>query len=219
MPTDTYPIPPDDFVPGYVGVAVIGHVIMGDIAVTLTDLATRGLLRAQPFGGGRYPDWILSVPQAPRPDDLRDHEVALLDGIADSGDEDGVYLSDLRNNFKPALERARSAIIQDGIRHGWLHRHSHRTLKGEEMGRTVEAFERELRDLMKDEGTSILRQMYLPYALHFGLVKPNGTPLAELAGEWLHTFKDLHGWNHVVREVPGYVHFVFPSWGHTNPRR
>jgi len=70
---------------GQLGVIVIGRVIMGDIAVTLADLAQRKLLIVSETGGDG--DWLLSPSAGIAPDreqsPLLGYEKRLLDALTE----------------------------------------------------------------------------------------------------------------------------------------
>jgi len=63
-----------------------GHVIMGDVAVTLVDLATRELLQIEPSPDEQGEEWIITSALESVPEDQRDaiatYEKTLLTGVA-----------------------------------------------------------------------------------------------------------------------------------------
>lgn len=93
---------------------LLGRVIMGDIAATLADLASRQAIIVEEASAG---GWLVSVEHGFDDHGLAGYEQALLHDLPGSpgpigGIEDSVP------------ERARSALIHDGIARGWL-RHLH----------------------------------------------------------------------------------------------
>jgi hypothetical protein len=131
---------------GQLGVIVIGRVIMGDIAVTLADLAQRELLTIDEAGDDR--DWLLGPSAAAASGQTRSHllgyEKRLLDGLAEAGAP--ARLSALPNGFGRALDETRGALVREAVRQGWLRRlhHGRRSPKGEDLARQVRFFRRDL---------------------------------------------------------------------------
>lgn len=75
--------------PGQMGVILIGHVIMGDIAVTLADLAMRNLVRVEASQRGTGDEtWLVSslvgATSRHQPSSLLGYERRLLDALSDS---------------------------------------------------------------------------------------------------------------------------------------
>lgn len=188
------PAIPEGLRAGQLGVVVIGRVIMGDIAVTLVDLAQRKLLTVSKADG----DWVLS-PSAEaaaagrRQSQLLGYEKRLLDGLVEV---DGpARLSTLASRFGTALDESRSALVHEAVRRGWLRhlRHDQRTPKGEDLAREVRLFGHELRQL-KTRSEVVAGDLLLPYALHFGLISGEQLPLARFAHAWVRTFAGQPGW-------------------------
>jgi len=188
---------PGELRAGQLGVIVIGRVIMGDIAVTLVDLAQRKLLTVSETGGDG--DWLLSpsagVPtgrqQSPP---LLGYEKRLLDGLVGVGTPS--RLSALAGEFGKALDDTREALMREAVHQGWL-RHMHhdqRTRKGDDLALQVRSFSRDLRRLKADGGKETLIGDLLPYALHFGLISDEQTPLAGFAHAWVRAFAGQPGW-------------------------
>jgi hypothetical protein len=196
MSVSALPAVPGGLRAGQFGVVVIGRVIMGDIAVTLIDLAQRKLLTVSEAGDGG--DWLLSPSAGPglgrRRSDLLDYEKRLLDGLAGAGAP--VLLSALAGGFGPALDGARAALIREAVHQGWLRHlhHDQRTPSGEDLARQVRTFRRDLRRLTADGDQEALAGDLLPYALHFGLVSGDQMPLARFPHAWVRMFAGQPGW-------------------------
>ena len=83
------PAPPGGLRPGQLGVVMLGRVIMGDMAVTLVDLAIRELVRVEQAPDGGDGGWQLTplLAGAPRQqrESLLEYEHKLLEGLADCG--------------------------------------------------------------------------------------------------------------------------------------
>jgi hypothetical protein len=192
-PHDGALLPPDGLRPGQLGVVLLGRVIIGDIAATLVDLASREIVQVaedQDAGG-----WLLGVPSAAAPgsrDRLLGYEKALVRGLpADRR----AGIEELAGTYRAAMDRARARLIADAMRRGWLKRLSReRTERGEELARRVRSFQRDLRRLRAEQGEVALAGGLLPYALHFGLVRSADQPLARFAGAWVTACAVLPGW-------------------------
>jgi hypothetical protein len=179
--------------PGEVSLVVLGRVVMGDIAVTLVDLAQRDLLRAEETDDDA--DWLLSPLRgisARRA--IAGYETKLLEQLADRGET--VRLSSLAAGLGQDLGKVRRALEHEVVAQGWVRRlhHDRRTPKGEELARRVRSFQRELRKVKSDGGEEALGGTLLPFALRFGLVSGDQVPLARFAHDWVRTFGDLPGW-------------------------
>jgi hypothetical protein len=177
------PAPPEGLLPGQLGVVLLGRVIMGDIAVTLVDLAMREFAEVSesPADG-----WLVS--SLPRPA-LHGYQGKLLQGLPGSP-------SPVSRLSPSVLDKVRSALVDEAVHRGWLRRlhHDQRTKRGEELGRQVRSFQRDLRHLKTARGEDALAVSLLPYALHFGLVSRSAIPLARFAQAWVETFAYLPGW-------------------------
>jgi hypothetical protein len=187
---------PGELRAGQLGVIVIGRVIMGDIAVTLVDLAQRKLLTVSETGGDG--DWLLSpsagVAKGRQQSPLLGYEKRLLDGLIDVGAPS--RLSALASGFGKALDDTREALVREAVHQGWL-RHMHhdqRTREGDDLALQVRSFSRDLRRLKADGGKEALAGALLPYALHFGLIPDEQTPLARFAHAWVRVFVGQPGW-------------------------
>jgi hypothetical protein len=196
MSTAHVPAAPGGLRPGQLGVIITGRVIMGDIAVTLADLAQRKLLTLSRAGDDG--DWLLSPSRGPAPGrqqrQLLEYEKRLLDGL--SGADAPARLSALANGFGSALDATREALVREAVHQGWL-RHLHRdqrSPKGEDLARQVRTFRRDLRRLKADGGQEALAGDLLPYALHFGLVSDDQMALARFARAWVRVFAEAPGW-------------------------
>ena len=119
------PAPPDGPRPGQVGLVCAGRVILGDVAVTLVDLAIRGhldLALGQPPAGGGGGGWLLTPRPAAAPSQgagaLLGYERILLSGLAGSG---GTV--SLRAVPRAVLDQTRRELIHDAVRRGWFRGH------------------------------------------------------------------------------------------------
>ena len=197
------PASPKGLKPGEISLVVLGRVIMGDIAVTLVDLAQRDLLRVEETDDGA--DWLLSPlhgASARRP--IAEYETRLLEQLADRGQV--VRLSSLAADLGQDLGKVRRALEHEAVAQGWVRRlrHDQRTPKGEELVRRLRSFQRELRKFKSEAGDEAVSGTLLPFALRFGLVSGDQLPLARLAHDWVRTFADLPGWWPVQPAQPEY---------------
>jgi len=187
------PLPPDGLRPGQLGVVLLGRVIVGDIAATLVDLAGREIVQVaeDPDAG----TWLLGASSAARHrrQELHGYEKALLRELPT---DRLAGITDLAPTYLKAMARARSALIGDAVRRGWLRRfgQGQRTKQGEELALRIRSFQRELRRRRSDQGESAFDGPSLPYALHFGLVHSGELPLARFAAAWVGAFAGLPGW-------------------------
>jgi len=182
-----------DLKPGEISLVTLGRVVMGDIAVTLVDLAQRDLVRVEETDDGT--DWLLT----PSPDGsarraIAEYETKLLEKLADRGQ--AARLSSLAADLGRDLGKVRHALEHEVVAQGWVRRlhHDQRTPKGEELARRLRSFQRELRKLKSDEGEEAFGGTLLPFALRCGLVSGDQPPLARFAHDWVRTFGDLPGW-------------------------
>jgi hypothetical protein len=201
--------------PGEISLVVLGRVVMGDIAVTLVDLAQRDLLRAEEADDGA--DWLLSPLRgisARRA--VAEYETELLEQLAGRGEI--VRLSSLAAGLGQDLGKVRRALEHEVVAQGWVRRlhHDQRTPKGEELARRVRSFQRELRKFKSDGGEETLGGTLLPFALRFGLVPGDQLPLARFAHDWVRTFGDLPGWR-PAQPRPQYDNFDGPMFGAAPP--
>jgi len=189
--------------PGQMGVVVLGRVIMGDVAVTLVDLAQRGRVDVTESGDSdtATADWMVAARS--RPNQLPGYEQILLDGLADY--DAPARLSVLAAEFSLVLGRVRTDLIREAVHSGWLRhwRHGQRTPQGEELARQLHAFRDELQQLKAEHGEDVLIRDWLPYALHFGLVSHDRIQLARFAWSWVDAFKGLESWSHAEPRLRG----------------
>jgi hypothetical protein len=201
--------------PGEISLVVLGRVVMGDIAVTLVDLAQRDLLRAEEADDGA--DWLLyplrgiSARRA-----VAEYETKLLEQLAARGEI--VRLSSLAAGLGQDLGKVRRALEHEVVAQGWVRRlhYDQRTPKGEELARRLRSFQRELRMFKSDGGEEALGDTLLPFALRFGLVPGDQLPLARFAHDWVRTFGDLPGWR-PAQPRPQYDNFDGPMFGAVPP--
>lgn len=204
------PRPPDNVRPGQVGVVMLGRVIIGDVAVTLVDLAVRRFLSVQERGDGQEPqasrpDWSLTAVQAAglaqRPESLLGYERTLLDAVADGGE---TTTSALSARMAQILADTRREILRDAVHRGWLGHihHDQRTAEGDELAARIRSFQSRLRHFATSQREETLAGPLLPYAMHFGLVHGDDLPLVRFARHWVRTFSVLPGWHQEVPKVP-----------------
>jgi len=195
---DAVPAAIEGLRPGQTGVVVLGRVIMGDIAVTLVDLIQRGFLTVEETTD--HGDWRLTLATGTGTSKqklggvLLDYEKRLLGGLSEDGGES--RLSSLAARFGKALDETRKVLIRDAVHQGWLRhlRHDQRTAEAEELAGHVRFFRRDLRRLVADGDQRALSGQLLPYALRFGLLSDQGTPLVRFTQAWVGAFADLPGW-------------------------
>jgi hypothetical protein len=198
--------------PGEISLVILGRVVMGDIAVTLVDLAQRDQLRIEETDDGA--DWLLTQSRGvPARRAITEYETKLLEKLADRGR--AVPLSSLAAGLGQDLGEVRRALEHEGVAQGWIRRlhHDQRTPKGEELARHVRSFQRELRKLKSDRGEEAISGTLLPFALRFGFVSGDRLPLARFAHDWVRTFGDLPGWRPAQPERPVYDNYgpLFPE--------
>lgn len=198
--------------PGEITLVVLGRVVMGDIAVTLVDLAQRGLLGVEEADDAA--GWLLTPPHGlPARRAIAGYETKLLDELADRGRP--VLLSSMAADLGQGLGKVRRALEHEGVAQGWVRRlrHDQRTPKGEELARRVRSFQRELRKFKLDEGEEAISGTLLPFALRFGLVSGDQRPLARFAHDWVRTFGDLPGWRPAQQARQPYDNYgpMFPE--------
>jgi hypothetical protein len=205
------PRPPDGMRPGQLGVVILGRVIIGDIAVTLVDLAIRNLIQVEETAGTQQPgrqkrNWSL-VPlrkalRADQSDSLLGYEHALIDALAQGDSENST--SSLASRMPGILDRTRHEILHDAVRRGWLRHvhHDQRTAEGDQAAARIHSFQRQLRQFCTDQGEQALTGSLLPYAMHFGLVRDDDQPLARFAHDWVREFSVLPGWHTPPPKAP-----------------
>jgi hypothetical protein len=203
--------------PGQMSIVMLGRVIIGDIAVTLVDLAERGrvelteVAQAQAQDGDSEDgvtanaDWTIHVPSRPRattqtassirPRSIVPFEQTLLDGL--SGYAQPTPIEVVAGGFGYVLDKVRADLIREAVHQGWLRRwqHDQRTPEGDQLARKLRAFRSELRQLKAEHGEHALISDWLPFAVHFGLVSPERIALARFARAWDDAFSDVKGWS------------------------
>lgn len=190
--------------PGQLNLLVIRRVIIGDIAVTVVDLALRGLVSVEESADGwRVRPW-LAAPSRTGQRSLPGYERELLAGL--TGRDPAPRLPDLALSLGPTLARVRAGLLREAVREGWIRRlHRHElTRKGERLLTALGPFERQLRRLKAESGEQALTGNLLPYALHYALVSRDQVPLARFAAGWVQAFGDLDGWAAAPRPRPGF---------------
>lgn len=181
---------------GQTGVVVLGRVIIGDIAVTLVDLAQRELLTVKETTDGA--DWLLTTAAGTAAMDKQgvvlDYERRLLDGLREDGAE--ARQSSLADRYVKVLDASRKALIHEAVHNGWLRHlhHDQRTAKGEELAAHLRSFRRDLRRLVAAGDQEVLSAPLLPYALRFGLLSDAEAPLVRFAQAWVRAFATQPGW-------------------------
>ena len=189
--------------PGQLNLLVIRRVVMGDIAVTVVDLALRGLVSVEESADSwrvrPRPAALSRTRQQPLPG----YERKLLEGLANQ--EPAPRLPDLALSLGPTLDTVRASLRREAVRQGWIRRLRHRelTAKGEQLVTALGSFERQLRQLRAESGEQALTGNLLPYALHYALVSRGQVPLARFAAGWVQAFGDLPGWRAAPRPRPG----------------
>jgi len=193
--------------PGEISLVILGRVVIGDIAITLVDLAQQDLLRVEETDDGA--DWRLTPsPGVSARQAIAQYETKLLEKLADRGQ--AVRLSSLADEFARDLGNVRHALEHEVVAQGWVRRlhHDQRTPKGEELARHVRSFQRELRKLKAGGGAEAVGGTMLPFALRFGFVSGDQLPLVRFAHDWVRTFGDLPGWRPAQPARP-----VFDNYG------
>jgi hypothetical protein len=188
------PRPPSGVRPGQVSLLVLGRVIMGDMAVTMVDLASRSFVRIE----ADRDLWILRPAPVPgyRRESLLAYERTLLDALARRGPE-----TSLTEDLGPDLAKVHTGLVKEAVRQGWIRRlrHDRRTGKGDEVAARLSAFEGEMRGFKASAGVPALTGDLLPWALHYALVPRDSLPLARFADAWVHELGGLPGWRHAPR--------------------
>lgn len=200
------PAPPDGLRPGHLGMLMKGHVITGDVAVTIVDLATRELVLIEPSPDEQGEEWIITSALESAPQDQRDtlatYERTLLTGmaarLADIRAAPGaaVSLSMLAEQMPSVLHKTQEQITHEVVHRGWVHhlRHDEQTTAGKELARNVYSFQEALGRLVSTEDAEALPLQLLPYALHFGLVGNDKPPLARFAHVCMRVFTLKFNW-------------------------
>ncbi len=191
------PVPPDRLRPAQLGVVLVGRVIIGDIAATLTDLSVRGelIIEQQDERDGQAGWQLRADAPARRRDALLAYEAVLVDAVAQAGPS--ASIGSLTPGMPQVLDTARKAILHDAVSRGWLHRlrQGQRTDAGEQLAIRIRKFQRDLRSFRTEQGQDALAGSLLPYALRFGMLTPDQPGLAMFAHAWVTAFAGLPGWH------------------------
>jgi hypothetical protein len=186
---------PEGLRAGQLGVIMLGQVVMGDIAVTLVDLAQRNWLKVEEADG----DWRLTPQTAPSagraPQDLLRYEEILLNSLSAEGQTCRLAL--LGPAMGHRLDDVRTALVKEAVRRGWL-RHVHHNMAteaGNELAERIRSFRGELAKLAASHDDRALEGKLAAYALHFGMLAPDATPLARFAQAWVGRFKEMVSWS------------------------
>lgn len=203
MTTDDQLRPPAGVLPGQLGIILLGRVILGDIAATLTDLAQRQLAAVTEPAGGQ---WLLNVQPGAAARSSAGYETTLLRALPLSP-------SPLSAMTPHGLDQTRTALIHDGVARGWLHHlhHGQRTDRAEELAQHLRSFQRALRHARSDHNADVLASDLLPWALHFGLISRDEIPLARFADAWVRTFAGQPGWKPPERPRPVFDEVYMPN--------
>jgi hypothetical protein len=162
--------PPGGLRPAQLGIVLIGRVILGHVSATLVDLDQRGLLEISEIPGDGGQDWLLTRrrdgAEAPLP-----FEATLLDGLF--AGQPAVRLREVAQELVPTLNRVRSQLHRDAVRHGRLrrwHRSEPRpqTKRGEQLLAQIHSFRQELRELAASGDAPAMGRL-APYLIMFGL--------------------------------------------------
>lgn len=193
--------------PGQLSLLVLRRVIMGDIAVTIVDLAQRGILAVAEQEDG----WRVRVRpgQASRrgQPELHDYERELLAALPMPADDRSVpSLPDLAATIGGKLDRVRAELEKEAVHRGWVHHwhHGDLTESGEALVAELGRFGRKLQQLKTESGDDALTGDLLPYAMHFHLVARDRVPLAHFAAAWAEAFGGLPGWKAADYKHPQY---------------
>jgi hypothetical protein len=189
-------VPPEGLRPAQMGIVLVGRPILGHAAVTLADLAERGLLQVAEVAEGPPGDWRLErPPRQSRPEGnaaLVPFEEALLDGLLPDGKP---LLSGLTGQLAPALRHFAHGLVRDAVHRGWLRHlhHDQRTPEGEQLAVQIRSFRSGLRHMKASGGEDAITG-HLSYALLFGLASRDRLPHARFAASWIRACASLPGW-------------------------
>jgi hypothetical protein len=189
---------------------MLGRVIIGDIAVTLADLAIRQFLAVQEQADGHQPDgaesdWSLTaVPSlglTHRRESLLSYERTLLDAVTGNDQQTTSSIAPLMTQI---LDHTRHEILHDAVHNGWLRHihHDQRTAEGEQLAARIRTFHVQLRHFASSHADEVPNGPLLPYAMHFGLLRDDDLPLARFARHWVRTFSVLPGWHQEQPKAP-----------------
>jgi hypothetical protein len=198
--------------PGQLSLLVLRRVIMGDIAVTIIDLAQRGVLAVAEQEDG----WHVRV----RPGEaagrgqpeLLAYERELLAALPMPADAASVpSLTSLAATVGSRLDGVRAELEREAVHRGWVHHwhHGDLTESGEALVAELGRFGRKLGQLKAESGEqALVGEGLLPYALRFHLVARDLVPLARAAAAWSEAFAGLPGW-----KAPDYKHPEYDDSG------
>jgi hypothetical protein len=193
--------------PGQLSLLVIRRVLMGDIAVTIVDLAQRGVLAVDEQEDGWHVRVLPGQASRPGQRELHAYERELLAGLPmPAGDQPAPSLPSLAAAMGARLDRVRAEIEKEAVRSGWVHRwhHGDLTESGDRLVAELGRFGGKLRELKTESGDEVLTGDLLPYALRFHLLARDEVPLARFAAAWAEAFAGLPGWKAPDRKHPEY---------------
>jgi hypothetical protein len=188
---------------------MLGRVIIGDVAVTLADLAVRSFLAVQEEDDQRESEdapavWSLAARQAAgqarRRESLLGYERTLLDAVTGGGQ---ATTSPLAPRMPRILAETRREIVHEAVHRGWLGHlhHDRRTDDAEQLAMRIATFRNQLRHFASSQGEDALAGPLLPYSLRFGLVRGD-QPLARFVRDWVSAFSPLPGWHEEFPKAP-----------------
>ena len=207
---------PEDLRPAQLGIVLVGRMIAGHVSATMVDLAQRGFVGLEEIHEGADGDWLLSDRRGAGRSSagpwLLSFERTLLDGVFDGNTQ--VRMSELGESLMPSLNRMRTQLRRDAVRHGWLRRwgQGKRTASGQQLLRHIHAFRRELRIVASAEDATAAG--LTAYAMIFGLASVGGVRLPgddtsrtggrSLEGEiaWAQGDRITRGWMAVCERMP-----------------
>src|SRR6266851_3869047 len=122
--------PPEELTPGEAGTLVDNQAAMRDVTATLVDLAVRGFIlieekkKEHMMGLWSDKEYVFHLRKKREEwNDLKPHEVELLDGMFSGGADETVELSELQNKFYKNIPAIRDCIFTSLVAHGYyLHR-------------------------------------------------------------------------------------------------
>ena len=193
--------------PGQLSLLVIRRVIMGDIAVTIVDLAQRGVLAVDEQEDGWHVRVLPGQASRQRQPELHAYERELLAVLPmPASDQPVPALPGLAAAMGTRLDRVRAEIGKEAVRSGWVHHwhHGDLTESGDRLVAELGQFGGKLRQLKCESGDEALTGDLLPYALRFHLLARDEVPLARFAAAWADAFAGLPGWKASDRKHPEY---------------
>jgi hypothetical protein len=197
--------------PGQLSLLVLRRVIMGDIAVTVVDLARRGVLAVTEQDDGWRVRVLPGQAAARGQPELLGYERELLAALPmPAGAQQAPSLPELAASIGSRLDRVRADLEKEAAHRGWVHhwQHGDLTESGEALVAELGEFARKLGRLKAESGDEALTGDQLPYALRFHLVGRDQVPLARFAAAWGAAFAGLPGW-----KAPEYKHPEYDDSG------